>query len=294
MYKPLAPLICWRVAPASDSGACSMLRWLWLVCLIGLQGCTTVFFQPSRDMIRTPADLNLSYDTITLTTRDDHRLHLWQLNAVKPVKGYVIFLHGNGKNLSYHLPAVSWLPEQGYAVLMLDYRGYGLSEGNASVALTMMDLDRMFNWYRRHSDRKPLFMIGQSLGGTLATHWLSQHPDAAAQVSGLVLDAPFASYPGMAQQWLAQRWLTWPVQWLGHFFPRRYDPLKHKALTSIPVLFFHNPKDTIVAFEQGMALYNRLPEPKTLIKTDVPHIHTLTDLRYQESVIRFLNSNSSR
>ena len=40
---------------------------------------------------------------------------------------------GNGGNLAYHLGATAWLPEQGYQVLMFDYRGYGLSAGSPTL-----------------------------------------------------------------------------------------------------------------------------------------------------------------
>ncbi|MGV8651027.1 hypothetical protein ACV350_32740, partial [Pseudomonas aeruginosa] len=51
---------------------------------------------------------------VTLTTADGVRLRAWWLPAKKgvPVKGTVLYLHGNGGNLSWHLGGTWWLPAE--------------------------------------------------------------------------------------------------------------------------------------------------------------------------------------
>ena len=48
-------------------------------------------------------------------------------------KATVLHLHGNAANISNHLPLVAWLPARGYNVLMIDYRGFGRSAGQAVI-----------------------------------------------------------------------------------------------------------------------------------------------------------------
>ncbi|MBD9461403.1 alpha/beta hydrolase, partial [Pseudomonas sp. PDM05] len=95
-----------------------------------------------------PPKAHLQYRDVTLTTADGVRLHAWWLPAKAgvPLKGTVLHLHGNGGNLAWHLGGSWWLPEQGYQVLLLDYRGYGLSEGKPSLPAVYQDLDAAFSW----------------------------------------------------------------------------------------------------------------------------------------------------
>ena len=57
------------------------------------------------------------------------RLHGWFLPAQIPSRGTILFLHGNAENVSTHIGSVAWLPAEGFNVFLIDYRGYGLSEG---------------------------------------------------------------------------------------------------------------------------------------------------------------------
>ena len=108
------------------------MRILGVICLLlTLTGCSSLLFYPEPGQLFTPAKADLEFRDVTLTTADGVRLHAWWLPA-KPgvaVKGTVLHLHGNGGNLPMHLGGSYWLPKEGYQVLLLDYRGYGLSEG---------------------------------------------------------------------------------------------------------------------------------------------------------------------
>jgi fermentation-respiration switch protein FrsA (DUF1100 family) len=156
-----------------------------------------------------PGKSQLEYRDVTLTTADGLRLHAWWLPA-KPgveVKGTVLHLHGNGGNLPMHLGGSWWLPEQGYQVLLVDYRGYGLSEGEPSLPAVYQDIDAAFAWLDQAPEvkGKPLILLGQSLGGAMAVHYLVQHPERQKQLKALVLDGVPASYRSVGQFALSTR-----------------------------------------------------------------------------------------
>lgn len=92
--------------------------------LLGLGGCSSLLFYPEPGQAFTPLRAKLDYRDVHLTTADGVRLHGWWLPAKAgvAVKGTVLHLHGNGGNLPGHLGGSYWLPEQGYQVLMIDYR----------------------------------------------------------------------------------------------------------------------------------------------------------------------------
>ena len=92
-----------------------------------------------KEIVQTPDKGGLTYRDISVTTRDNLRIHGWLLEAEKP-KGIVFFLHGNAENISTHIGSVYWLPEHGYDVLLMDYRGYGLSEGKPDFPDVYLDV----------------------------------------------------------------------------------------------------------------------------------------------------------
>ena len=106
------------------------------------------------------------------------------------------------------------LSESGrYQVLLLDYRGYGHSEGSPSLPAIYQDIDAAFAWLDQAPDvqGKPLVLLGQSIGGALAVHYLAGHPGPRQRLKALVLDGVPASYRDVAQYSLANAWVTWPL-----------------------------------------------------------------------------------
>ena len=92
-----------------------------------------MFFYPDSATYTTPAQLGVRAEDVQIVTADGSRLHGWFLPAVGNANGTVLHLHGNAANVSNHLPLVSWLPARGYNVLMVDYRGFGRSQGKPSL-----------------------------------------------------------------------------------------------------------------------------------------------------------------
>jgi fermentation-respiration switch protein FrsA (DUF1100 family) len=162
------------------------MRILGILCLLlTLGGCSSLLFYPEPGQ-SSPRKSQARIPHVTLTTADGLKLHAWWLPA-KPgveVKGTVLHLHGNGGNLPMHLGGSWWLPKQGYQVLLVDYRGYGLSEGEPSLPAIYQDIDAAFAWLDQAPEvkGKPLILLGQSLGGSMAVHYLVQHPERQKQL----------------------------------------------------------------------------------------------------------------
>lgn len=97
---------------------------------------------------------------------------------------------------------------------MLDYRGYGQSEGQPGLPEVYRDIDAAFAWLDQAPEVKGTerVLLGQSLGGALAIHYLVEHPQRQGQFKALVFDGVPASYRGIARHMLDGSWLTWPLQ----------------------------------------------------------------------------------
>ncbi|WP_122667649.1 alpha/beta hydrolase [Pseudomonas viridiflava] len=265
-----------------------------LALLLSLAGCSSMLFYPEPGLPFTPDKARLEYRDVNLTAADGTRLHGWWLPAKAgvPVKGTVLHLHGNGGNMSWHLGASWWLPEQGYQVLMLDYRGYGQSQGEPSLPAIYQDIQAAFDWLKTAPEvqGKPLVVLGQSIGGALAVHYLSEHPDERSRIKALVLDGVPASYRDVARNSLSNSWLTLPFRTpLSWFIPDGDSAVNGlPRMAGTPMLIFHSMDDTLVPLVNGISVYKAAPPPRVLQLTRGGHVQTFADPLWRQVMLRYL------
>lgn len=264
-----------------------------LFALVLLPACTQVFFQPQRTLLITPERAGLSYQDIHFESADGVRLHAWYLPAEGQAKGTLLFLHGNAENISTHIASVYWLPAQGYNVLLLDYRGYGLSAGEPSLDGAMLDVEAALVWLAARPEVQTggMLVFGQSLGGALAVHAVA-HSRHRAAIKALVIDSAFSGFREIAREKLAEFWLTWPFQWpLSLTVNGDYSPLAAIPLISpIPVLIIHGEKDRVVPVHHAEALYAAARAPKLLWRVpDAGHIEALTRPEQRQRFVEYLD-----
>ena len=100
---------------------------LWGSCGLG----DGFFFKPNAVEY---AALPRGAEELTFVAPGGPLLHGWWLPATAPVRGTVVFCHGNARNLTWHAQYVQWFTRYGFQVLLFDYRGYGRSDGSPSRA----------------------------------------------------------------------------------------------------------------------------------------------------------------
>ncbi|WP_226945722.1 alpha/beta hydrolase [Pseudomonas sp. EggHat1] len=281
-----------RCAPVASSLRALAL----LLASLCLAGCSGLLFYPEPGLPITPARAGLEYRDIELRAADGTRLHAWWLPAkagVK-VKGTVLHLHGNGGNLAWHLGGVHWLPEQGYQVLMLDYRGYGLSAGKPRLPEVYQDIDAAFAWLEQAPQVQglPLLVLGQSLGGALAVHYLAEHPERRSGVQAMALDGVPASYRDVARHALSTSWLTWPLQVPLSWLVPDGDSAIHRIdrLAGLPLLIYHSVDDTIVPLSNGQRLYQAARPPRAFQATGGLHVQTFAEPAWRQSLLAFFSA----
>ncbi|MEE4179145.1 alpha/beta hydrolase [Pseudomonas viridiflava] len=265
-----------------------------LALLLSLAGCSSMLFYPEPGLPFTPDKARLEYRDVNLTAADGTRLHGWWLPAKAgvPVKGTVLHLHGNGGNMSWHLGGSWWLPEQGYQVLMLDYRGYGQSQGEPSLPAIYQDIQAAFDWLKAAPEvqGKPLVVLGQSIGGALAVHYLAEHPEERSRIKALVLDGVPASYRDVARNSLSNSWLTLPFRTpLSWFIPDGDSAVNGlPRIAGTPMLIFHSMDDTLVPLVNGISVYKAAPPPRVLQLTRGGHVQTFADPLWRQVMLRYL------
>jgi fermentation-respiration switch protein FrsA (DUF1100 family) len=186
---------------------------------------------------------------------DGTRLHGWYVRHPQPV-GHALLLHGNPGNVTLLADTLRTLNRRhNLAVLALDYRGFGKSEGVPSEQGLYQDARAARRWLAETSGiaESDVILMGVSLGGAVAT-------DLAASdgCRGLVLANTFTSLPEVAQH--HQPWLPMSL-----VVSTRYDSLSKIKEYHGPLLLSHAEADEIVPYKQGLALYAAATGPKKLI-----------------------------
>jgi len=239
---------------------------LLLVVLLCLSGCNSLIFQPEKTHYPIPEDLGIQREDQFFSTRDGLILHGWFIPAVKsPAKATIFYLHGNAQNISTHLRAVWWLPHYGYNVFMFDYRGYGYSQGEPSLAGLHQDvlaaMDYLFTKLPVDKDR--VIIYGQSLGASLA---ITATPRSRFfhQVRGVIVEGAFTSYRLVAREAMDKWWLTWAFQWpLSFTISDEYRPID--AIASIspkPLLIIQGADDMVIERHHSKDLFDAAKQPK--------------------------------
>lgn len=250
-----------------------MCRFLLILILLLQSGCTNFLFVPYRPLPVTPDVAGIAYEDIYITMSDGVRLHGWRLIAKGEKRGTILFFHGNGDNVSTQLPTSSWLPEQGYDVYVVDYRGYGRSDGKPELDAVINDMGSVIGFVigRLPEDEK-LIIVGHSLGASMAIYAVA-HSTLRERIKALVTIEAFSDYHDITRDVLSQSWLFWLFQWpLSYTVDNTYRPLDAIALVSpVPVLILHSKSDEMIDIYHAERLYQAASPPKTFELIDSDH-----------------------
>jgi fermentation-respiration switch protein FrsA (DUF1100 family) len=219
-----------------------MAAWNWLA--------EKVIFQPTPGIDLRPEMLGIEGHEVFLTSGDGTRLHGFFVASPAATRA-ILFLHGNAGNASHRLPNAAELAQLGTAVLVPDYRGYGMSEGTPSEAGCYADARAALeDLVGRGFPENRIVLFGRSLGAAVAVD-LAQDRELA----GVILESAFTSGADVAKRAFGS-----PIALLMQGVlasDAKIDRVR------APLLFFHGDRDQIIDFELGRALYDIAPEPKS-------------------------------
>jgi fermentation-respiration switch protein FrsA (DUF1100 family) len=194
----------------------------------------------------------LGAEDVWVHTSDGVRLHAWWVIA--PQASLVtLYLHGNAGNVTHRFLEIREITAAGSSVLMLDYRGYGKSEGFPSQRGLYADADAAYLYLLDHGySARHIVLQGESLGTAVAVDLASRK-----ECAGVVLEAAFTSGRDVANTVL-------PV--IGALVFRSFDSRSKIAKIRAPLLFFHGDRDEIIPLKLGRSLFEATPEPKWFIE----------------------------
>jgi fermentation-respiration switch protein FrsA (DUF1100 family) len=152
----------------------------------------------ARTNVPRPSQFGLTdYEELFIPTPDGESLSAFYLRANKQHARNVTVLmfHGNAGNIGYRLPIAKVLTNDLRCnVLMLQYRGYGLSSGNPNEKGLMIDAQTGLDYIRNRSELRGtrIVIYGQSIGGAVAIGLASRN-QKQGDIAGVVLENTFTS-----------------------------------------------------------------------------------------------------
>lgn len=216
-------------------------------------------FYPERELYANPHMLDLDYQDIWLQTDDELVIHGWFLPCKNAVAS-MLFLHGNAGNISHRLDNLQVLVAAGFQVLILDYRGFGRSDGFPHEAGTYLDAAAAWRWLIRETDG-PHLLFGRSLGGAVALQLASL---SDVRPCAVVVENTFTSGKAIAATIM-------PFPGLDVVLPNFYPSQERIGQIEAPLLLIHSQDDEVIPFAQGEALFESALEPKEFYSISGAH-----------------------
>lgn len=184
-----------------------------------------------------------------------YRLYLHEIAS--PV---LLYFHGNGETASDYDMLAPFYRACGVSLLVVDYRGYGWSEGTPLTSkllpdaeACLLDLPNLLQQYSVQSG-VPIFVKGRSLGSAPAIYLAYKHPE---KIHGLVVDSGYADAPSLFRR-------------MGISIPPEVaaddtlplNNVRKIAHVNMPTLILHGERDTLLPLEQGQALFEACASPQ--------------------------------
>lgn len=185
--------------------------------------------------------------SVFLEADDGTRLHAWHV----PGSPLVLYFGGNAEEVSWmaaearrQAPATGWL--------LVDYRGYGRSEGSPSEKSLVAD---SLKWYEKAKSLSPsVFVFGRSLGSGVAVQLAAARP-----VDGVILVAPYDSMVEVGRH----HYPFLPVGWM---LRHRFESVQHAPNVQAPLLCLVAGRDEIIPMVHSRRLYEAWRGPKRWVE----------------------------
>lgn len=177
-----------------------------------------------------------------------------------PAAPTLIHFHGNGETVADHLegfaPRITAL---GVNLLLAEYRGYGMSQGEPRLAAMREDIAAIVA--ASGAEESALIFMGRSLGSLFAAHAALLFPRAA----GLVLESAMAEPLELLHGRLEARHLGVSEEELRQEVARVFDQRRKLAAFGGRTLVMHTRNDDLLPVSHAVRLHRWANQPKELV-----------------------------
>ncbi len=243
------------------------MAWLWFLSLfaVGIGALNLAIRRglAAPRVVESGCPAGMAWREVRLPTANGKSLFGWFIPAGARRPALVV-MHGWGGNAEMMLPLAAPLQAAGYALLLVDARCHGRSDGDSFASLPRFaeDIDAALAWLARQPevDAQALGVVGHSVGAGAALLAASRRSDLRAVVSL----AAFAHPATMMRRWLAAMHIPyWPLgayilAYVQRVIGHRFDaiaPCRTIARVACPVLIVHGLADETVPVAEARQIH---------------------------------------
>jgi fermentation-respiration switch protein FrsA (DUF1100 family) len=258
------------LAIAAGYGGVVLLAWL---------GQEKLLFYPRPVETKPVAPSGWRLEDVSFTTRDGTPLAGVLLLPPGPKPPLVIYFGGNAEEVTSFAPVANEYYGN-RALLLVNYRGYGASEGKPGETALVSDGTELFDWARARADvdASRVAIHGRSLGSGVAVQVA-----AARAAKCVVLTSPFLSAREVAKK--IYPWL--PVSML---IRHPFDSAARAPALKMPALILMGTNDALVPMSQSQSLADLWGGPvERVVFEGFGHNDIHVSPRYGTSIREFLD-----
>lgn len=253
----------------------------------------SLVYKPTKVWRGSPRASGMPYfDDVNYCTTDGVEITGWFIR--QPPGAFenartLLYFHGTDKNASFRLKKVLGFYEQCKCnVLLLSYRGYGLSTGKPNERGVRIDAESAYDYLMSRGDINvgpggKLWVYGESLGGAVAIHFSNVYQHC---INALILENTFTSLLDMIK-------LEFPILGVFRYLSRnRWQSKKRIGDLSIPLLFLSGLQDRYIPpqmMKQMHHLATNSPLKEFVEFEKGTHNRTWTLEGFYEAVSRFMD-----
>lgn len=230
-----------------------------------------LFYYPDRNLSNQDIADSLNFQKVTFRSKNGNNLSGYWVTAEDTAIASILFLHGNAGDINDRIESLEILRKNGFNILIFDYQGFGLSQGEVSHQNLAEDAESAMNFLLQKNAAKglPVIILGRSIGGHLAVKTASVFQD---KICAVVIEGAFTSHRNIAV-FHAPLFLK-PVAFL--IVKSEYKAISHIKDINVPKLIIHSTEDEVIPYYMGVELYENATEPKDFMKIKGCHICGLT------------------
>jgi fermentation-respiration switch protein FrsA (DUF1100 family) len=197
---------------------------------------------------------------------------------LKP-KGLIYYFHGNAGSLDGWGQVAHDFTQYDYDVLLIDYRGYGKSNGKQTETGMLKDAEVIYQELLKEYEESKIIIYGRSIGSGVATFVSSKYTPGM-----LILESPFYNLPDVAKQYF-----PWFPSALIRF---KFRNDKYIQNVECPIYIFHGTRDEVIDVQASHKLKKKLKNGDQLILVEGGHHNDLILFeKYRENLKKILNGD---
>jgi alpha/beta superfamily hydrolase len=221
----------------------------------------------------------ISMTSVDASTGDEYEIYGVYIGdmATMATDTVIMYCHGQSKHMDAYWPRATLLAsiveKHHYGVFMMDYRGYGMSEGSPSEQGLYEDVDASIDWLMAMgAKQEQTFYYGFSLGCIPVIDRAAYRTDF--QPAKIIIESPLASVDNLAHSSLV---LNVDPNFVSTLEFENAEKMKD---VSMPLLWLHGVEDDYIEIENGELIYgNHSGSYKEAIRVngaghgDIPEIY---------------------